>query len=55
MPQTLQDLISRSARVHARILKLDKMILNATMPNTQTANPIGNQMARLAQAYGQSE
>jgi len=55
MPQALQDLMARSSRVHARILQLDKMISNATMPETQTANPIGSQMARLARAFGRPE
>lgn len=52
MPEALQDLIARSTRVHSRIMQLDKMIANATMPDTQSVNPIGNQLDRLAQAFG---
>ena len=52
MPEALQDLVTRSTRVHARILQLDKMIRETALPNDQAANPIGNQLDRLAQAFG---
>jgi len=55
VPPVLQDLISRSIRVHTRIIQLDKMILNTTMPETHSANPIGNQLNRLAQAFNNQE
>jgi len=55
MPDALQDLIKRSVRVHTRIIQLDKMIRNTTLPDTQTVNPIGNQIARLAMALNNQE
>ena len=55
VPSVLQGLIARSIRVHSRIIQLDKMIINTTMPETQSVNPIGNQLNRLAQAFGNQE
>jgi len=53
MPQALQDLIIRSTNVHNRILQLDKMINNSSLPeNTESVNPIGRQLDRLQQAFG---
>ncbi len=52
LPQALQDLVARSTRVHGRIIQLDKMIRETAMPDAQAENPIGNQLDRLAQAFG---
>ena len=52
MPQALVDLMVRSERVHARIMQLDRMIRDATMPDAETVNPIGQQINKLAQAFG---
>ena len=52
MPQALQDLIIRSTNIHNRIIQLDKMIRDTSMSDAQSANPIGNQLDRLAQAFG---
>jgi len=54
MPKALLDLVERSTHVHARILKLDKMIVDNSVPDQQN-NPIGNQLDRLAQAFGSSK
>ena len=53
LPQALCDLVARSTRVHSRIMQLDKMICDTTaMSDAQAENPIGNQLDRLAQAFG---
>ncbi len=52
LPQALRDLVARSTRVHSRIMQLDKMIRDTSLPDDQAANPIGNQLDRLAQAFG---
>jgi regulator of CtrA degradation len=52
MPEAMQDLISRSMHVHARIVKLDKMIAEKTAPQEDSHNPIARQMDRLNQAFG---
>jgi len=53
LPQALCDLVARSMRVHSRIMQLDKMIRDTTaMSDAQAENPIGNQLDRLAQAFG---
>ena len=52
LPQALLDLVARSTRVHSRIMQLDKMIKETELPDEKAINPIGNQMDRLAQAFG---
>lgn len=55
MPPALQDLVARAVKVHSRILQLDKMIRDTSMPDAEPANPIGNQLDRLAKAFGGSK
>ena len=52
MPAALVDLVDRSTRVHARIMQLDKMIRNTTLPDAQPDNAVNNQLDRLAAAFG---
>lgn len=53
MPHALQDLVIRSTNVHNRILQLDKMINNSSLPeNAESVNPIGHQLNRLERAFG---
>lgn len=55
LPEALTDLVDRSTHVHNRIMKLDKMIQEASLPDAEPVNPIGNQLDRLAQAFGGSK
>ena len=53
MPQALNDLVARSMRVHARIMKLDKMITEGPQEDKAPAeNAITDQLSRLNAAFG---
>jgi regulator of CtrA degradation len=51
LPKTLGDLISRSLRLHERILKLDAMIAARAKRETSGPNPVSNHLDRLAQVF----
>lgn len=56
MPQALNELVTRSMRVHARIMKLDKMIVDGKTQETpesfHSENAVSDQMSRLNAAFG---
>ena len=55
LPAGLRALIEESFKLHDRIVKLDRAIEVGTAPDAETepaANPVGQQMSRLAEAFG---
>ncbi len=51
MPDGLRELVSRSLRLHERIVVLDSMIVKAQVPAPANENPVANQINRLARAF----
>jgi regulator of CtrA degradation len=53
LPDGLQDLISRSLRLHGRIMRLDEMLHGGdTDDMAPAANPVSDQMSQIQAAFG---
>jgi regulator of CtrA degradation len=52
LPDGLRLLVSRSLRLHERILVLDRMIADSAAPEPANSNPVANQLNKLARAFG---
>ena len=56
LPARLRELIGLAARLHARILHLDRLITEAeTAPRAPAPNPVAAQLGLLAEAFGSKE
>ncbi len=52
LPDTLIDLISRSQRLHERIMHLDDMLYREAPEPKPVDNPVSDQMSKLQAAFG---
>jgi regulator of CtrA degradation len=52
LPDGLRLLVSRSLRLHERILVLDRMIADSEAPDAANNNPVASQLNQLARAFG---
>lgn len=57
LPERLRELIGLATRLHARILHLDRLLLEPVveMPRPQGTNPVAAQLNILEQAFGPAE
>jgi regulator of CtrA degradation len=52
LPDGLRLLVSRSLRLHERIMVLDRMIADTETPESANSNPVASQLNQLARAFG---
>jgi regulator of CtrA degradation len=52
LPEGLVDLVSRSLRLHERIVVIDQMIVSKTQVPAANENPVAMQMDQLTRAFG---
>lgn len=51
LPEGLQELISRSLRLHGRIMRLDEMLQGDARPEAAATNPVSEQMDQIQAAF----
>jgi regulator of CtrA degradation len=51
IPEPLSELVERSLKLHARIMKLDMMIANRTDRDYEGSNPVSGHLDRLAKVF----